>query len=170
MTLLHWLTYQCHTTDSSVSHHRQQCVTHHRQQCVTPQTAVCHTTDSSVSHTTDSSVSHTTDSSVSHHRQQCQTACKQQLLLTVASSFCVKPLACRPCWMSRDKSRPTVSWCNSSVSRSSLATFLAAVCCLFCPAATNTHTHTHARTCTTSTPASQWSRQTHRWHTQLWYM
>ena len=55
--------------------------------------------------------------------------------LTVARSFCVSPLLCRPCWMTLPTSRVTRSWCSSSVSRSSLAVFLVIECCLFWPAA-----------------------------------
>jgi len=60
----------------------------------------------------------------------------------VASSFCVSPLAWRPCWISLARSRLTVSWCSSSVSRSSFATFFAAECCLFWPAETDNDTIT----------------------------
>lgn len=55
--------------------------------------------------------------------------------LTVARSFCVSPLLCRPCWITLPTSRGTRSWCSSSVSRSSLAVFLVIECCLFWPAA-----------------------------------
>lgn len=55
--------------------------------------------------------------------------------LTVARSFCVRPLLCRPCWMTLPTSKVTRSWCSSSVSRSSLAVFLLIECCLFWPAA-----------------------------------
>lgn len=55
--------------------------------------------------------------------------------LTVARSFCVRPLLCRPCWITLPTSRETLSWCSSSVSRSSLAVFFVMKCCLFWPAA-----------------------------------
>lgn len=55
--------------------------------------------------------------------------------LTVAKSFCVRPLLCRPCWITLPTSRETLSWCSSSVSRSSLAVFFVMKCCLFWPAA-----------------------------------
>lgn len=55
--------------------------------------------------------------------------------LTVARSFCVSPLLCRPCWITLPTSKVTLSWCSSSVSRSSLAVFLVIECCLFWPAA-----------------------------------
>lgn len=60
-------------------------------------------------------------------------------LLTVARSFWVRPLSCRPFWMTFPTSRLTLSWCSSSVSRSSLAVFLVTRCCLFCPAAPVRH-------------------------------
>lgn len=55
--------------------------------------------------------------------------------LTVARSFCVRPLLCLPCWITLPTSRETLSWCSSSVSRSSLAVFFVMKCCLFWPAA-----------------------------------
>ncbi|KAG7254395.1 hypothetical protein CRUP_007358, partial [Coryphaenoides rupestris] len=55
-------------------------------------------------------------------------------LLTVARSFWVSPLFCRPSWMTLPTSRDTRWWWSSSVSRSSLAVFLVTRCCLFCPA------------------------------------
>lgn len=55
-------------------------------------------------------------------------------LLTVAKSFWVRPLSCLPCWMTLPTSSVTLSWCSSSVSRSSLAVFFVTRCCLFCPA------------------------------------
>lgn len=59
--------------------------------------------------------------------------CKKWLR-TVARSFWVIPFSWRPCWMTLPTSSVTLSWCSSSVSRSSLAVFLVTTCCLFCPA------------------------------------
>lgn len=53
----------------------------------------------------------------------------------MAKSFWVMPLLCRPCWITLPTSRGTLSWCSSSVSRSSLAVFFVMKCCLFWPAA-----------------------------------
>lgn len=55
-------------------------------------------------------------------------------ILTVARSFWVMPFSCLPSWMTLPTSRGTLSWCSSSVSRSSLAVFFVTRCCLFCPA------------------------------------
>lgn len=58
----------------------------------------------------------------------------RQHWLTVAKSFWVRPFSCLPCWMTLPTSSGTLSWCNSSDSRSSLAVFFVTRCCLFCPA------------------------------------
>jgi len=60
---------------------------------------------------------------------------ERRAILTVAKSFCVMPLLCRPCWITLPTSSGTLSWCSSSVSRSSLAVFFVMKCCLFWPAA-----------------------------------
>lgn len=67
-------------------------------------------------------------------------------ILTVAKSFCVMPLLCRPCWITLPTSRGTLSWCSSSVSRSSLAVFFVIKCCLFWPAAPIIQSNKNKRT------------------------
>jgi len=56
-------------------------------------------------------------------------------LIFLAKSACVHSFAIRACWIARATSLSTLSWCNSSVSRSKTAVFFAASCCLLCPAA-----------------------------------
>jgi hypothetical protein len=56
-------------------------------------------------------------------------------LIFLAKSACVHSLATRAVWIARATSFSTLSWCNSSVSRSKTAVFFAASCCLLCPPA-----------------------------------
>jgi hypothetical protein len=58
------------------------------------------------------------------------------LQLTVAKSFWLNPLPIRPCWINLATDIGTDLCFSSSVSRSSLAVFLTAPCCLFVPAPT----------------------------------
>lgn len=55
-------------------------------------------------------------------------------ILTVAKSFWLSPLAWRPCWINFPTSKEILLCLNSSVSRSNLAVFLVAMCCLLVPA------------------------------------
>ena len=55
-------------------------------------------------------------------------------LISRAKSACVNSLAILACCMTRATSLSTLSWCNSSVSRSNTAVFFADSCCLLLPA------------------------------------